>query len=116
MLVREISASLLDAGVRVFPPSFPFGMHHDHYRTKLRPGGRHSRRSDVASLLGEWSATRESSDDYVWQAVAGGLLRHFTEAPAHREKLPDEIAGRMEVLRWGDEFFEWAGRNLSQRA
>ena len=115
-MVREISAGLLEAGIRVFPPAFPFGMHHDHYRTKLRPNGRHIRRGDVAALLDLWSRTRENPDDYVWQAVCGGLLPHFADAPAHREKLTAEVAGRMEVLGWGSDFLEWASDEISRPA
>ena len=116
LLVRDISSRILDAGIRVFPPSFPFGMHHDYYRTKLRIEGRHARRSHVASALAEWAATRENGDDYVWQGVCGGLLRHFSDAPAHRERLPADIAARMEILEWGKVFSDWASLRISPPA
>lgn len=115
-LAREISARLLEDGVRVFPPSFPFGMHHEYYRTRIRPGGRHARRSDIADALTQWSETRESPDDYVWQAACGGLLDYFQRSPLHKEKLPPDIAGRMEVLGWGEDFRLFATELVSRQA
>lgn len=108
--IKEISAVLAEAGIKVFPPGFPFGLHHEYYRTRIRKSGRHSRRDEIARALNGWAAERENPEDYVWQAVCGGLLGHFTRHPDQKSKLPADIALRMETLRWGEDFAEWARR------
>lgn len=115
-LVRELSARILEAGIRVYPPSFPYGRHHEYYRTRIRPLGKHARRSDVARLLSDWSEGRDQPEDYVWQAVCGGLLSYFHEAPLHRERLPEDIRARMEALEWGDDFARFAASAISPQA
>ncbi|MCS4089889.1 hypothetical protein [Rhizobium sp. BK176] len=116
LLVREISSRLLEAGIRAYPPEFPYGVHHEYYRTRLRHGGRHSKLSDIAKALENWAATRENDDDYVWQAVCGFLLSYFAEKPDHRRWLPADIEGRMDILRWGDDFLEFSRSAISQPA
>jgi hypothetical protein len=116
LLVREISSQLLDAGIRAYPPEFPYGVHHEYYRTRLRHGGRHSKLSDIARALESWAATRENDDDYVWQAVCGFLLSYFSERPEHRERLPSEIGGRIGILRWGEDFLEYSRSAISPPA
>ncbi|MBY3150932.1 hypothetical protein HFO56_00620 [Rhizobium laguerreae] len=116
LLVREISGRLLEAGIRAYPPEFPYGTHHDYYRTRLRRGGRHSRLSDVAKALESWAARRENHDDYVWQGVCGFLLSYFADNPNHRDRLPADIAGRMAILRWGDDFLEFSKTGVSPPA
>ncbi len=106
--IKEISAALAEAGIKVFPPGFPFGLHHEYYRTRIRKFGRHSRRDEIARALSAWASERENPDDYVWQAVCGGLLSHFARHPDQKSKLPVDMALRMETLRWGEEFAEWA--------
>lgn len=108
LLVREISARLLEAGIKAYPPKFPFGTHHDYFRTRLRPDGKHAKLSDVANALTAWAATRSSDEDYVWQAVCGFLLSYFSKRPEHRDRLPSDIDGRMAVLNWGDDFLGFA--------
>lgn len=116
LLVREISGQLLEAGIRAYPPEFPYGVHHEYYRTRLRQAGRHSKLSDIAKALESWAATRENDDDYVWQAVCGFLLSYFVERPDHRDKLPADIKGRMDILRWGDDFLKFSRTAISQPA
>jgi hypothetical protein len=114
-LVREISARLLEADIKAYLPIFPFGAHHDYFRTRLRLDGRHAKLSDVSNALTTWAATRESDDDYVWQAVCGFLLSYFGKKPEHRSRLPLDIEGRMAILGWGEEFLAYA-RNASRPA
>jgi hypothetical protein len=115
-LVKDLTSRLLDAGIRVYPPGFPYGSHHEYYRTRIRPGGRHARRSDVARFLSLWSEGRDQPEDYVWQAVCGGLLAYFNEAPLHRDKLPEDIKARMEALEWGEDFARFAAGAVSRQA
>lgn len=115
-LVRDICKALQEAGLKVYQPKFPFGMHHEYYRTKLRPRGRHARRSEIAALMEGWASTRENPDDYIWQGICGGLLQYLQTAPDHASRIPQDIAGRLEVLRWGDEFHEWAAAEITPRA
>jgi hypothetical protein len=116
LLVREISSQLLEAGIRAYPPDFPYGAHHEYYRTRLRNGGRHSKLSDIAKALESWATTRENDDDYVWQAVCGFLLSSFSERPDRRERLPSDIEGRMEILRWGEDFLDFSRSAISPPA
>lgn len=113
LLVREISGRLLEAGIKAYLPKFPFGAHHDYFRTRLRLDGKHAKLCDVSNALTTWAATRESDDDYIWQAVCGFLLSYFAKRPEHRNKLPSDIEGRMNILGWGEEFLAFA-RNASR--
>jgi hypothetical protein len=108
ILIREISSRLLEVGIRAYPPSFPFGAHHDHFRTRLKLEGRHAKLSTVATSLTAWAAEREFDEDYVWQAVCGFLLAYFARNPEHRNRLPADIEARMEILRWGEDFRDFA--------
>ena len=105
-LAAEITAQLNAAGVGVYPPVFPFGLHHDYYRTRIVVDGRHARRSEVAGLLRRWAEGRDDGD-YVWQAVCGGLLRHFAPRMPPPERLPGEVLARLEILGWGSDFLGW---------
>ncbi|MCV9963818.1 hypothetical protein OIU34_18230 [Pararhizobium sp. BT-229] len=108
LLVQEISGRLLEAGIGAYPPRFPFGAHHDYFRTRLRPDGKHAKLGDVSGALTAWAAARESDEDYVWQAVCGFLLSYFAQKPEHRDRLPHDIEGRMDALGWGDDFLCFA--------
>ncbi len=108
LLVREISGQLLEAGIKAYLPKFPFAAHHGYFRTRLRLDGKHAKVCDVSNALTAWAATRESDDDYIWQAVCGFLLSYFAKRPDHRDRLPSDIEGRMNILDWGEDFLAFA--------
>jgi hypothetical protein len=114
-LVREISTRLLDAGIKAYPPHFPYGIHHEYYRTRLKQGRRHARLAEISGALVCWADAREN-DDYVWQAVCGFLLSYFAEKPEHRNRLPSDIEKRMMGLEWGNDFLAFARTAISQPA
>lgn len=110
LLVRDVSSRLLDAGIPAYLPNFPFASHHDYYRTRIRISGRHARRAEIAGALDSWAKRRDCDDDYVWQATCGFLLSETAKTPERRARIPEDIVNRMEAIRWGDDFAEFAGR------
>jgi hypothetical protein len=102
--VREITSRLNELGIKVFAPSFPFAMHHRFYRVKYRPEGRHSAHHEVSVKLRAWADGRQGQDDYIWQAVCGGLLLHFKKQPNDKSKLTPDIIASLEAVNWGDDF------------
>ena len=111
-LHRHISGLLRDAGISAYLPDFPFHHHHAYYRTRLKSGSRHLRRSDVGNLLREWATPRENLDDYTWQAVCGALLYDFEKNPENRGKIPDEVLKELNRLKFGYEFESWARKKM----
>lgn len=112
-LVINISSRLVETGIKAFPPAFPYGGHHEYFRTKIRPDGKHAKQADVATALEAWASEREE-DEYVWQAVCGWLLKLFVANPDHKKRLPEDIAAKMEALEWGDIFLHWVRARLNQ--
>ena len=102
--IREITVRLNELGIKVFAPAFPFAMHHSFYRVKYRPEGRHSTHHEISRKLRAWADGRQGNDDYIWQAVCGGLLQHLKKQPNDRSKLLPDIIASLEGVRWGADF------------
>lgn len=117
ILVREIAVRLRELGIKAWQPSFPFLLHHRHYRyLGKRRGGKNYRRDQIGTELRRWAASRSDSTDYVWQAVCGALAEMENLPEDFKERLPDDIRRRLENLRWGDEFSEWLSSSLVDQA
>jgi hypothetical protein len=106
IIAKEISAALVEAGIKAYRPMFPYGLHHDFYRS-LRRKGKHLRHRDVAEALSAWAETRDRASDYVWQAACGAVLALEAADPAIRSRLPPAISVEFERIGWGGDFESW---------
>lgn len=104
-VVREAQAALRAAGVDVRSPQFPFSLHHEHYRVKLRRRGYSPRHADVSLLLERWADGRGErfAESYAWQAVAGAVARLRPSVP-----LPDDVAAGIASVSGEGCFEAWA--------
>jgi len=108
--IHAASASLPDLGLHANLNRFPFAMHHGYYRTRLRLHGRRLRHEEVAILLNRWAQTKENPIEvYVWQAIAGAVLKLKTKKEF---TLPSFIREGVERVSQGDEFEAWAKSTL----
>lgn len=104
-IVRGARASLHAAGFASRDPRFPFVMHHQHYRGRLRVRGLRPRHADVAFLLGEWARTGDFPSSYAWQAVAGAVA---SMKLAEGKALPGDVVAGMEHFARPGSFETWA--------
>lgn len=113
-IIHQVMASLPDLGFRASHARFPYSLHHDYYRTRLRIHGRRLRHEEVAIILNQWASKQEKpADTYVWQAISGAI-RNLQG----REKinLPDYIRQGMESVAHGETFEAWAKAFLKEAA
>lgn len=104
-VVKAALASLRAAGIDARPPRFPFSLHHEHYRVRLRRKGYTPRHADVAFLLERWAASRGEgfAESYAWQAVAGAVAHLRPAVP-----IPDDVAAGIASVSGGGCFEDWA--------
>lgn len=72
-IVSRAAATLRAAGFEASGPRFPFAMHHERLRGRLRSGTAKPKHSDVALLLNVWAGERDFAPAYAWQAVMGAV-------------------------------------------
>jgi len=106
-------ASLRGAGIDARPPAFPFSLHHEHFRVKLRRRGYSPRHADVALLLEKWADGRPEgfAYSYAWQAVAGAVAKLKPTA-----RLPADLAQGIASVSGAGSFLEWAKRTSTAGA
>ena len=107
ILQRSISTQLIECGISLYLPEFPFKYNHDYYREKFSLDGKHLKKSDVGNFLREWASERDHKEDYIWQAVCGALLYHFKKSPQNRSKIPSDINEKISRLKFGYDFEKW---------
>ena len=105
---KQIKKVLREAGFPVVGDRFPFAMHHNFYRTRIRIAGRKCRHKDVARLLGDWMQTRSNQDDYFWQLVSGAVRDLLSKEPALVGRLPQSVRQGMMTVEDGHLFLRYA--------
>jgi len=111
-IVRKAAGALRSAGFDAHPPRFPFAMHHDRLRIRLRTNDSKPRHSEVAKLLNRWAAERDFAEAYAWQAVMGAIQE--LEAKSGRQ-VPEALkAEAMEGC--GGSFEPWAKARIGAAA
>jgi hypothetical protein len=105
--MKDITKALRAAGFPFPLPSFPYGMHHNFYRAKIRVRGKRIRHFGVACLLLEWMKTRSEPADYAWQCVTGAIKGIIAKEPSLVTKIPDDIRRGMATVEDGYAFLRW---------
>ncbi len=105
--LKEIKTALREAGFSRVGGRFPFSMHHNFYRTKIRICGKKSRHKDIRRLLAMWMETRRNPDDLLWQMVSGAIKDLIKKDPGLVVKLPIEIRRGMATVEDGYSFLRF---------
>lgn len=107
-IVLESRTELKAAGFPAFGSRFPYGMHHEFYRVRVRTGGRKMLHAETASVLNQWMATRGDHADYARQAVCGAVKAMLAKHPELAGRIPAPIRDAMAAVRDGYDFLAWA--------
>ena len=111
-IIHQVMASLPDLGFRTSHSRFPYSLHHQHYRTRLRLHGKRLRHEEVSVLLNRWASKQERpTEAYIWQAIAGAILTLHGSSPID---LPQHIRSGLETVAHGTLFETWAKSFLAQ--
>lgn len=111
-IIHQVMASLPDLGFRTSHSRFPYSLHHQHYRTRLRLHGKRLRHEEVSIVLNRWAAEQERpAEAYVWQAIAGAILNLQGSSPID---LPEHIRLGLETVAHGKLFETWAKSFLTR--
>lgn len=106
--LRVIKRALRDAGFPVNGDRFPYAMHHNFYRIKIRIVGRKCRHKDLGRLLDMWMSTRDNEDDLLWQVVSGAVRDMISREAGLVGRLPQEIRKGMASVDDGYQFLKFA--------
>ena len=109
-IVEDAEAVLKDSGFPTRSARFPYGMHHDYYRVRLRIGARRLSHAEVAILLNVWSSLRAERTDYARQALCGAVKSMAAADPALLQAVPQSVRKEMSAVEDGAAF-EWWARN-----
>lgn len=105
---KQIKKTLREAGFPVLGDRFPYAMHHNFYRTKIRIAGRKCRHKDLSRLLDDWMETRSDEEDYFWQVVSGAVRDLLSNEPALVGRLPQVVRQGMVTVEDGHLFLRYA--------
>ncbi|TLX16858.1 hypothetical protein [Rhizobium sp. MHM7A] len=105
---KQIKKTLREAGFPVLGDRFPYAMHHNFYRTKIRIAGRKCRHKDLSRLLDDWMETRSDEEDYFWQVVSGAVRDLLSNEPALVGRLPQAVRHGMMTVEDGHLFLRYA--------
>ncbi len=108
VFMKDVKKALRAAGFPYPLPSFPYGMHHNFYRAKIRLNGRKLKHFGVACLLVEWMKTRRDPADYAWQCVTGAIKDLIARDPTLVTRIPEDIRKGMSSVEDGYAFLRWA--------
>lgn len=113
-IVEHCRKALADVGFPTRDPKFPFVMHHERMRIRLRNSRIKPRHADVAYLLARWARERSEgfANAYAWQAVTGALLA-MSRQTSPAVPVPDCIRSGMATVGSGAEFEGWSKSNLN---
>ena len=106
-LIIETKSDLRSAGFPAKGSRFPFGMHHEFYRIRVRFDGRKALQCEVATMLNAWSATRPDRIDYARQAVCGAVKSMLAARPELAGRIPPSVRSAMTAVGDGYEFLSW---------
>lgn len=111
-IVKAARDAMQAAGFDARNPRFPFVMHHEFYRSRLRRKDFRPRHADVALLLNLWACRQDSfAEAYAWQAVAGAAA---SLAGRTGRELPEEIKnGCLKACGSFSAFETWAKARLA---
>ena len=112
-LIIETKSDLRSVGFPAKGSRFPFGMHHEFYRIRVRFDGRKALQSEVANMLNAWSATRSDRIDYARQAVCGAVKSMLAVQPELAGRIPPSVRSVMTTVGDGYEFLSWAKAAVS---
>lgn len=107
-LVLESRTELKAAGFPAFGSRFPFGMHHEFYRVRVRISGRKMLHAETAAVLNRWMGTRSDQVDYARQAVCGAVKAMLAKKPELAGRIPQSVREAMAAVRDGYDFVAWA--------
>lgn len=105
-IVYKARHALRDYGFETRTPRFPFAMHHDFYRTKIRVAGRKPRHNEIAMFLSTWSLNSGlvPTHAYIWQAIAGAIN---SMDPRATKEVPAWIEENIQEVGRGEQFLQW---------
>ncbi|NTF17592.1 hypothetical protein G6L37_04215 [Agrobacterium rubi] len=112
-LILESRTELKAAGFPARGSRFPFGMHHEFYRVRIRIGRRKSLQSEIANMLNLWMAGRDNRLDYGRQAVCGAVKSMLATHPELAGRIPGSVRALMSAVGNGYEFLNWAKAAVS---
>lgn len=104
--ILRTMASLPDIGLRTSHGRFPFSLHHDYYRSRLRIHNRRLRHDEVAIMINKWASEQVSPvEAYVWQAITGSIMNLQKK---EEFELPEFVQQGMQLVTHGKAFESWA--------
>lgn len=111
-IIHQVMMLLPDLGFRTSHARFPYSLHHEFYRSRLRLHGKRLRHEEIAILLNRWAVEQEKpADAYVWQAITGAIRNLQAK---NSISMPDLIQSGIENVAQGQQFETWARSFLKQ--
>lgn len=107
-MIVTAKADLRAAGFPAKGSRFPFGLHHEFYRVRIRLAGRRALQGEIAVMLNAWSAARADRIDYARQALCGSVKSMLASRPELAGRIPSSIRSAMASVGDGYEFLSWA--------
>lgn len=106
--LKHIKQILREAGFPRLNSRFPFAMHHNFYRVKIRICGKKARHKDIRRLLDLWMLNRNCEDDLFWQIICGAVKDLIKTDPGLVVRLPLEVRKGMTSVEDGYAFMRFA--------
>lgn len=113
-LVTECRTDLKAAGFPAFGSRFPYGMHHEFYRVRVRLGKRKLHHAEIAAVLNMWMASRSDKVDYARQAVCGAIKAMLVKRPELVGRIPASARHAMLAVGEGYDFLDWAKKLVKE--
>lgn len=111
-VILRTMASLPDLGIKTRHARFPFSLHHEYYKTRLRIHGRRLRHEEVAIMLNKWASEQEFPvKAYIWQAITGAIANLYKN---EKPDLHEFVQQGMNSLAHGSTFEAWAKEFLKK--
>jgi hypothetical protein len=110
MFMRDVKKALRDAGFPASKPGFPYAMHHNFYRAKIRLAGKKLKHFDIARLVKAWMDDRDEPSDYAWQNVTGAVKDMISRDPTLVSRIPTDIRKGMASVEDGYAFLRWVAQ------
>ena len=107
-MIIACRADLKAAGFPAMGSRFPFGMHHEFYRVRIRVGRRRAQHAEVATVLNLWMATRADRTDYGRQALCGAVKSMLASRPELAGRIPPDVRAAMAAVGDGYDFLAFA--------
>lgn len=105
--MKDVKYALRLAGFPATGICFPYSLHHNFYRAKIRIDGKKAKHFHIAHLLMLWMRERTAPEDYAWQCVTGAVKEMISRNPSLVAKIPDDIRTGMASVEDGYAFLKW---------